>query len=126
MRAAGLVAALLVAMMGVSSAQAASCASEDGGAPLNGECTTLPESFVQTILAMRMMKLNDDGSITFVDSGGGVSAYDFASVSAGAVLGDFVNAESLPDGTYVGVSPVIDPEATIRASVTVDGRPARS
>jgi hypothetical protein len=113
-------------MLPATESFAATCASEDGGAPLNGQCSTLPNKFTQTIKQIRLMKLNNDNSITFVDMGGSPQSYDFASVSAGSALGDFIGAQIPPDGTYVGISPVIDPMAAINAEVTVDGMYCRT
>ncbi len=118
--------AMLLLVQPVSLAHAATCESEDGGGALSGQCSTEPQKFIQTINQMRLMRLNEDNSITFVDLGGTARSFDFASVSAGSALGEFIGQEVPPDGTYVGISPVIDPMATISAEVTVDGMYCRT
>lgn len=121
-----LLSATLLMLLASLPAQAASCTSEDGGGMLTGECTTSANSFVQTINAMRLLRDNGDSTYTFVDVGASPTAFDFASVSAGGDLGALLSGATVPDGTYVAMSPIIDKMATINASVTVDGMDCRT
>ena len=116
----------IITFLSLSTANAATCASEDGGGALNGQCSSAPAKFIQTINAMRLARLNDDNSITFVEMGTTPQAFDFASVTAGADIGNYISGIAIPDGTYVAVSPILDEMATVSGDVTVDGMYCRS
>lgn len=114
-------AALFFALLLAPAAFAATCASEDGGGVLNGNCTTSATKFEQTINGFRLLRDNGDSTYTFVVIPVTPTAYDFASVSAGGFLSNLIDGQDIPDGTYVAMSPIIDKMATLNSSVTVDG-----
>lgn len=118
--------AAIIALISVADANAVSCSSEDGGGALNGQCTTVPTKFIQTMNSMRLVRLNDDNTTTFVEVGSDDQAFDFASVTAGADVGNYLAGVEIPEGTYVAISPILDNMATVAGDVTVDSMYCRT
>ncbi|HCR85655.1 MAG TPA: hypothetical protein DIV86_03150 [Alphaproteobacteria bacterium] len=82
-----------------------------------GICMGEPDEFSLTLVQFRLRKESDK---SFVDLASAPQAFDFASATAGAELGDFASGATVPAGVYDAMSFVAETDVVIRGSVTLN------